>query len=547
MATPAATYCNVGVGNGKNNYKLDYCPANDAGILTLTAAQYASSTGITDILSDSADGMMILRTDVDVDPIAENGYPRTESREMALDGVTVRSFDRTTGDHWIKIIFKVTHLPPKKPSVVVCQMHDENDDIIEFAVQPQVGYDETTYNHLELVCRINGTSAGIPKLIVDFQRNTVYQAKIRVGAIAAGPAVGWEAYIGDMVTPKITSSQAGMPAMTLTGTQSYFKWGAYSQTKHTGNGTGGLETDINEYVEVGYRDVQTFHNGEAAPAVLSFGTQVLDTVANVRWGTKTEFVNTAPPGTPVSIPAPGLPATLVNGDMLYAVVRARRTSTTSTPSTPTTPAGWTPLISTKSLLTTQLVTHTVRFLLFSKRWVQGDVAPIFTYNSNTATDLVAAQLFAVAGARYSTDLLTVLDAAPAGLDLTNPADNNNTVTGITYGGAASTTLLGPTGIATASPGSLALALAAHENNLSSGAAGVVTGGSDVLTWVEGGEGVLATTSGMAWANDHAIVPASGSAVSIGAKTATGTVATGKGWGVLLSLACARTHGRRRAA
>lgn len=567
MVTPAATYCNVGVGNGKNNYKLDYCLADGNGISTLTAAGYAAqtipfnATAGTPIMSDSPDGMMLLRADVDFDPIAENGYPRTEGREMALDGTTVRSFDRTTGDHWVKIVFKVTHLPPEKPSVVVVQMHDENDDIVEFAVQPVTGYNKATNPKVELVCRINGSSSGIPKLVADFQYNTVYAAKIRVGAIAAGPAVGWEAYIGNMVTPKITSSQAGMPAMTLTGTQSYFKFGCYLQTKSTGNGTGGLETDVNEYGEVGYRDVQTSHNGEAAPDVLTFGSQAYDAVSNVRWGAKTEFqgdgLNTA---LPITV---ALPGSLVNGDMMYAILRARRTASalpsTSIPASTTTPTGWTRLISTKSVTTaSNLVAHNIRFALFAKKWVNGDVSPVFTYTSSTNTDLVTIQTFAVAESKYSTDLLNVLDVEPAGLDLTNPNDNTNTNTGVTYAATASTTTVGPTGTLTAAPGSLALALVAHEIScVTTAAVGVVTGGSDALTWVEGGEGVLLTTAGMAWANDYAIVPGSGSAVSIGAKSAAATLTAdadpvtagtqnGKGWGLLFSLAAAKKHGRRRA-
>lgn len=596
MATPAATYCNVGVGSSKNNYKFDYCRADGDGILTLTAANFAAQVAPllaiagTPILSDSPDGMMLLRTDVDFDPIAENGYPRSEAREMALDGTTVRSFDRTTGEHWIKIVFKVPHLPPKKPSVVVCQMHDENDDIIEFAVQPVTGYNESTNPKVELVCRINGTSSGIPKLVADFQYNTVYIAKIRVGAIAAGSTVGWEAYIGDMVTPKITSSQAGMPAMTLVGTQNYFKFGCYLQTKHTGNGTGGLETDLNEYGEVGYRDVQTFHNGEAAPGVLSFGAQVLDTVSNVRWGAKAAgHQTTASTGIDM---IPGLPGPLVNGDMLFCLVRASRglTSTTNPsatftgiPSSPSfTTAGWTRIVSVRSDPAVgavpagsgaQLASHNVRYQIWVKKWVQGDIAPTVNYPAtSTTTDTASCQIFACAGAKYSILLRDLFDQIPAGLDISvDPADNTN-LTGITYAAATSTTLLGPTGTVTgAAPGSLAIAMATHETNMTSGGAAVVTGGADALTWAEGGEGVTTTVTPAvgtssssedepAWANDWAIVPASGAAVNIGAKTSaatlsndankpnnTGAAQAGKGWGVLFTIAPAKTHGRRRAA
>lgn len=595
MATPAATYCNVGVGSAKNNYKLDYSPTDGAGILTLTVAQYAASTGIltvgtggTNIMYDSPDGMMMLRADVDTDPIAENGYPRSEGREMALDGTSLRSFDRTTGDHSIKVIFKVTHLPPEKPSVVVCQMHDENDDIVEFAVQPVTGYNKTTNPKVELVCRINGSSAGIPKLVADFQYNTVYQAKIRVGAIASG-SVGWEAYIGNLVTPKVKSSDAGMPAMTLTGTSSYFKFGCYLQTKHTGNGTGGLETDVNEYGEVGYRDAQTSHNGETAPATLTFGTQTFDAVSNVRWGTKASGHRTVNPSA-ISV-SPGLPSSLVNGDLMLCIVRATRGVNSATlplvgspyqslPSTPTmSVAGWNRIISTHTAVESgtgayaggpQLAAHNVRWLLFAKKWVNGDLTPTVDVASGTTlTDTLTAQILAFSGSKYSTDLLEVLDKPPAGLDMSNPNDNTLTNTGITYSASTSTTLLGPgAAIASVTPGCLAIACVYHETNVTTGGVAVVTGtDTPALTWAEGGEGATTTTvttpanaaseDESAFGHDWAIVPGNVATQAIAAKTAaatisgdanlpnTGTAVPGKGWGVLFTIAPAKRVGRRR--
>jgi hypothetical protein len=604
VATPAATYCNVGSGAGQNHYEISYCLQDGNGITTLGQTAFAASTGVvstnapfTNIIGDSADGMMLLRADVDTDPIATDGYPRTEARELATDGTTKRSFDRTTGDHWIKVIFKILHLPPKKPSVVVVQMHDENDDIIEVVVQPVTGYNEITNPKVELVCRINGTSSGIPKLVADFQYNRVYTAKIRVGAIAAGPAVGWEAYIDNMVTPKITSSQAGMPAMTLTGTQNYFKWGCYLQTKSTGNGTGGLETDVNEYGESGYRDVQTFHNGETAPGVLSFGTQTFDTVSNVRWGTPAHGHQTVANSGFDMLPT--MPSNLVNGDMMFCLVRASRGLTSTTDPTAATftgipvsitiasGLGWTRIISARSDPVagaaisgagTQLVAHNVRYQVWVKKWVNGDVAPTVSLPANGTsglTDTASCQIGACSGSKYSIVLQDLIDKIPAGLDITtqDPADNNN-ITGITYGAATSTTLLGPTGTVTSAvPGALAIAMVTHETNMTSGGAAVVTGGADALTWAEAGEGVTTTitpavgVSGSsedepAWANDWAIIPGSGAAVSIGAKTSAATLAAdankpnntasatglkaGKGWGVLFTIAPAKRVGRRRA-
>lgn len=596
MATPAATYCNVGVGAGKNNYNLSYSPSDGAGVSTITCATLATQTDITSpqniLYTNAADGMFMLRADVDTDPIATDGYPRTECRELALDGTTLRSFDRTTGEHWIKIVFKVTHLPVERPCVVVCQMHDENGDIIEIVVQPVTGYNKTTNPKVELVFRVDSTgmgssSSGLPKLVADFQYNTVYVAKFRVGAIAPGSATGWAAYIGDMVTPKIKSWDAGMPAMWATGSASYFKWGCYLQTKSTGNGTGGLETDVNEYGEVGHRDTQTFHNGETAPAVLTFGTQTFDTVSNVRWGTKAAGHQTTI-NTGFDM-APTLPASLVNGDMMVCLVRASRglVSTTNPsvtytgiPSSPSIATGWTRIISARSDPAigavpagtgAQLASHNVRYQVWVKKWVNGDLAPTVSYPAtSTTSDTASCQVFACSGSRYATVLQDLIDKIPAGLDISVDAADNTNITGITYGAATSSTLLGPTGTVTSAvPGSLAIAMVTHETNMTTGGAAVVTGGADALTWAEGGEGVTTTVTPAvgtanssedepAWANDWAIVPGSGAAVSIGAKTSAATLSTdankpnntgaaqaGKGWGVLFTLAPAKRVGRRR--
>lgn len=601
MATPAATYCNVGVGAGKNNYDLSYSPSDGAGVSTITCATLATQTDITSpqniLYTNAADGMFMLRADVDTDPIATDGYPRTECRELALDGTTLRSFDRTTGEHWVKIVFKVTHLPVEKPSVVVCQMHDENGDILEVAVQPVTGYNKTTNPKVELVCRVDSTgtgssSSGLPKLVADFQYNTVYVAKIRVGAIAPGSVTGWAAYIGDMVTPKLKSWDAGVPAMWATGSANYFKFGCYLQTKSTGNGTGGLETDVNEYGEVGHRDTQTFHNGETAPAVLTFGTQTFDTISNVRWGTQAHGRQSAATNATGFTLTPGLPASLVNGDLIFCIVRASRgpnsTSTTYTsgaplPTSPSSPniTGWTKLISTKSPATASvegaypggpyLEAHNVRWQLFAKKWVNGDLAPSVVYPAtNTNTDTMSCVVGAISGSKYTTDLSSFLDQPPSGLDLTNPADNNNTVTGISYGATPSTTLLGPTAAlpANAAPGSLVIACVFHETNSTTGAVAVVTGGGDALTWSEGVEGSTTTVSPtagtsdsgedeQAWAVDWAIVSGSGASSAVGAKTAASTLAAdankpnasvstgGCGWGVAFSIAPAKRVGRRR--
>jgi hypothetical protein len=526
MATPAADWCNIGVGAGKSNYQIDYSTATGAGITTATPSTLASSTGISNILyADASNSHMMLRSDVDVDVIASNGYPRSEFRERQQDGTTLRAFNPTTGDHWVECWIFPTHLPPNfKPSFVMIQMHDASDDLIEIAWQPATSF--ATDGKQEIVLRINGTSSGVPKFVTDAKLNTWYRCRIHVGAIISG-AAGYECSVNAVT---MRSSDSGMPALVASGANSYFKCGMYLQTKWTGSGTLGLETDRNEYGEAGYRDFRTSHNGETATSVQVRGTNTLDAISNVRWGTKVEAVNTT--GVLFTF-SPALPASLVVGDMLYAIVRARRSSGASAVSTPaldaTTP-GWVRIInyvSTAATSGTNLVSHCQRYEIWCKPWASGLVAPVFDYTASTTTDIVSAQMVALAGAKISQSLTEVGDQVPT--------DTN-------YSASSSTTVIGPTAAlpANARAGALALALISHEFNVTSGTVSTTSG--DSLTWAAGGIGVGTTVAFQAWANDWAIVPAT-AGQSIAAKQCAGTLTTGKSASLLLTLAPARKHRR----
>jgi hypothetical protein len=608
MATPAADWCNYGVGAGKSNYQIDYSTATGAGITTATPSTLASSTGISNIMYASADNSaMMLRSDVDVDVIASNGFPRTEGRERAQDGTTLRAFNPLTGDHWVEVWEKPTHLPPVHPSYVMLQMHDANGDIIEIAMQPRSDF--ATSGLCEIVARINGSSRvqiGVdgggnaiyyvwPKLVATHVWGAWYRLKIYVGAIHSG-VTGYEISC-NTVTVKNTDN-VNMPAMATSGANSYFKCGMYLQTKWTGSGTGGLETDRNEYGEAAFRDFRTHHNGETDTSVQVRGTDRLDTVSGVAWGAKASGHQTVPltsGGTGINL-TPGLPSGLVDGDMMFCIARSSRginsTSTTaatsaapgpnSAPSSPNIALGWNKLISThmpfaagtdsaypSSLL---LQVHTVRWQLWSRPWVSGDTAPTVTYAAgNTLTDTMTAQIFKCSGSKVSGDTTEIFDQPPNGLDMTNPADNTNTITGINYASATSTTVLGPTAAlaANAVAGALAIACCYHETNATNTTIGVVTGGSDGLTWAEGGQAdtttvtpAAATTAAAAgseadepaWAHDWAIVPAT-AGQAIPAKQAAATIAAdankpstltqaGSGWGVLFTLTPAHRRHRR---
>jgi hypothetical protein len=587
VATPAADWCNIGVGAGKNNYQLDYSTATGAGITTATPSTLASSTGISNIMyADASNTAMMLRSDVDVDPIATNGYPRSEFRERQQDGTTLRAFNPTTGDHWASTWVRPTHLPPIKPSFVMLQCHDAVQDLMEVAIQPRSDF--ATTGKLEVVLRIartdhsGGSSSGIPRFVADFQWGTWLNPRIRMGAIAPGAVAGWSASCNGVV---INSWDAGMPAVdTVNGSNAYFKSGMYLQTRWSGltGGTPGVETDRNEYGEAAFRDLLTSHNGETATSVQVRGNRVEDIITGVTWGAKVTGRQSGG-GTGLTSLTPALPTGLVDGDVMFCIGRASRGINTSTaptapgfqsiPSSPSIATSWAKIISTKcpaAESTTgayaggpQLAAHNVRWMLWVKPWVSGDTAPTVNYTSGSNQDTLTCQIFKCSNAKWSSFIQEVIDQPPAGLNMANPADNNNTITGINFAASTSTTVVGPTAAlpANAQGGALAIACVYHETNVTSGGVGVVTGGSDGLTWAEGGEGVTTTVSGTgssaaedepAFGHDWAIVPA-GAGQAIPAKQAaatisgdanvpnTGTAIPGKGWGVLFTIAAAQRH------
>jgi len=543
----------LGFGNAAGpHFDFDYSTATSAGITNLTQAQLASTSGVASIITAHPDGRsVVLRSDVDVDPIAANGYPRSEWREKGTNGTTDRAFTDTTGDHAVEILLLPMHLPPVKPAFVLLQEHDSAQDLLEIVVQNRSDY--ATSGKLEVALKVavggSSSSSGLPRFIADFgtpaelATNPKWlQAKLRTGAINAG-AAGWSATVNGVT---INSWDAGIPTRdAAVGATAYYKTGMYLQTKWTGSGTGGLETDRNEYGEAAWRFIRVTHNGESAPFIPTIGSRVADAISNVRWGAKVEGVNTgATTPAPLSITlTPALPASLVDGDMIYVIARSRRTlgsSIVSSPAIESVSPSWsrlntssgTEFVSTKGDVPGDLTSHSQRMRIWCRAWFSGMTAPVLTYGpTGTDTDIMSAQCFAIFGGKLGL-AAEVVDQIPANFNF----------------GATSTTVLGPTAAlpANAEAGALALALLANEFNVTSGAATTVSG--DGLTWAEGGEGIGTTVSFQAWANDWAIVPATAGQAITAKQAANSAHTTGKSASALLTLRRAqkRRQGNRPA-
>ncbi len=73
---------------------------------------------------------VVFRAGTHGDTTSGSKYPRSELREMAMNGAANASWSTTAGTHTMFVRQKITSIPNVKPHVVVGQIHDANDDVI---------------------------------------------------------------------------------------------------------------------------------------------------------------------------------------------------------------------------------------------------------------------------------------------------------------------------------------------------------------------------------------------------------------------------------
>lgn len=85
--------------------------------------------------ANAADDAVVFRATAGGTTTIGSGYPRSELREMTEDGKKNASWGSSAGTHTLFIEQRITHLPLKKPHIVVGQIHDDKDDVIVFRLE----------------------------------------------------------------------------------------------------------------------------------------------------------------------------------------------------------------------------------------------------------------------------------------------------------------------------------------------------------------------------------------------------------------------------
>lgn len=501
------TQLNIGTADvGKQRYELQTAYAGDASITTKTVAQVAAGFDDGTTFTSNADGTAVrfrVRADAPLTSAAAGG-PRSELREMELDGITEKAFDATVGTNWIQVTSRAVLAPDGHLNgMVLLQIHDDTSDNIEICTQLSGG-------KLKLLCRINGTSVGIPHLDDDYQADINTPGKWFTARIAVGD-FGWKIYYNDMSRPAFSSSDPGMSALTLSGL-CYFKAGLYTQ-QHVDEA---IDTTRWMESQMLAGSLKTYHPGYADPRALSAQP---GQVSNVRAGALTVLQN-SPAGSMNTVPAfPTGADAPVDGDLCIIadwVYHSQENHAQGSVQTPTTPAGWTrkatngayggPKTGTGASPYHSAIRLSWYYARYQSSGVGGiNTAPTMTVSGSQTDDWHASRMIVVSGAVASGDPTDVLGAFTA-------VDATPAITG-----AASSSVLGPAaGVTTTLDGSLVLVALMGEYGMTAGT-GVPVLSGDALSWVEVGD--YGGTSGnvMTLALDYALVTA---AQTIADKSAT---------------------------
>lgn len=311
---------------------------------------------------------------------ANTKYPRCELREYDEAGADRAAWNGASGTHYMQGISRVTHLPPIKPWVVVCQVHDSESDLV------RVQTEGTSTSNLKLVARNTPPGGGSEEVVTIQSSYTLGDdIKWKLEVIDGNGTI----YINGVAVRTFPASTSGC----------YFKAGCYIQTN-----TSDIGEDPAEYGAVELRELQHWHTGWPAPDPVPGSGGGGGTPTGMFGGAGN--IATSQAGGPIT---PQFPQGTVAGDYLITQVHSRYGETIATPS------GW-------ELLGTRLGTDSTfagATYLFGRFWQSGDAPP--SYQTISGDGGMAAVCSRWVGVNAVTPHTTATAAHSASLPIVAPA------------------------------------------------------------------------------------------------------------------------------
>ena len=150
--------------------------------------------------ADNLDGV-VFRANAGGKTTKNSRYPRSELREMTSNGTREARWSNVKGSHVLEMEAAITHLPVKKPEVVLAQIHDDKDDIVMVRLERE-----------HLFVQSQGKNIG--DLDNNYKLGTVYKIKI----------------VAEKGRIKVFYNDVEKANYAKKGSDFYFKAGCYTQS-----------------------------------------------------------------------------------------------------------------------------------------------------------------------------------------------------------------------------------------------------------------------------------------------------------------------------
>lgn len=245
---------NIGTGSGNNFFKLQYATDGAGAVSEQTLAQVTAGFYLDGIfypvdvngLTQGDQDWTRFRVRCDGPNTGGTSYARTELREETSGGAD-KSFDSSSGQHRMRVRLRWAEYGSTKPTVIGAQVHDGTSDQWQLCTEKNA-----TTGLVEIKSRIDGTSTGQPKAVLDYKLLDTVDTIIDITSGVAN------IFVNDMVNAMQRSTA-------VAGSTLFFKSGCYLNFDETDEAS-----TQHGAVDIYQNSLQVWHTGDAgsAPAPL---------------------------------------------------------------------------------------------------------------------------------------------------------------------------------------------------------------------------------------------------------------------------------------